>query len=166
MKNLMILRLVLFISIYTFIAFPVLGAQELEKAPKIIPELEQEIKKICEEYNIPGATIALVSKDSIIWAGGVGKSDVAAGNNVESKTIFRWGSISKSFVSVGILMLVERGLIHLDDKIRDIKFSTVTAIIHFIIVLVLQLIMGIFRLTILNNNIKLLTWRPWSPYTI
>lgn len=121
MKNkLMILGLLLFLLIFTIIAFPVSGAQRSEKAPKSIEELKHEIENIIREQNIPGATIALISKGDIIWASGVGKSDVAAGKDVEAKTIFRWGSISKSFTSVAMLMLVERGLINLDDKIRDI----------------------------------------------
>lgn len=97
-KKLTILRLLLFLLIFTIIAFPVSGAQGSGKAPKSIKELKHEIENIIKEHNIPGATIALISKDDIIWAGGVGKSDVAAGKDVEAKTIFRWGSISKSFV--------------------------------------------------------------------
>lgn len=113
-------QLLSFLVLFAIVAFSGLRAQELREGPQTIEALKQEIEKIINERNIPGATIALVSKDGIIWADGVGKSDVAAGKNVEAETIFRWGSISKSFVSVAILMLCERGLINLDDKIRDI----------------------------------------------
>jgi len=117
MKKLMLL---IFLSIFIIFAFLKAGAQESVKVHKTIEELKQEVEEIIKEHNIPGATIALVSKDDIIWAGGVGKSDVVTGKDIEAESIFRWGSISKSIVSVAMLMLVERGLINLDDKISDI----------------------------------------------
>ncbi len=130
------LRLFLFLSIFIILAFPIFEAQEAEIEQKNIDELKKEIEKILKEYTIPGATVALVSKDDILWVGGVGKSDVAAGKNVEVANIFRWGSISKSFVSVAMLMLAEQGLINLDDKIIDlapeIKFQNRWELTHSI----------------------------------
>jgi CubicO group peptidase (beta-lactamase class C family) len=107
-------------SVFTLIAFSVSAIGSPGKHIQSINDLELQIQKIIREHNIPGATIAMVSKDSIIWVGSIGQSDVAAGKEVKKETIFRWGSISKSFVSVAVLMLVERGLVDLDDKIGDI----------------------------------------------
>ena len=120
MRKLITQHVVLFISIYILTVFPKLNAQKIESMPNTIFNLKQKIENICEEYDIPGATIALVSQDSIVWTGNIGMSDVATGEAVDSESIFRWGSVSKSFVSVSIMMLVEQGLISLDDKIRDI----------------------------------------------
>jgi CubicO group peptidase (beta-lactamase class C family) len=114
------LRIFLFLSIFIILAFPILEAQEAEMEQKNIGELKKEIEKILKEHTIPGATIALVSKDDILWVGGVGKSDIANGKDVEADSIFRWGSISKSFVSIAMLMLEEREIISLDDKIKDL----------------------------------------------
>jgi CubicO group peptidase (beta-lactamase class C family) len=114
------LRLFLFLSIFIILAFPILEAQEAEMEQKNIDELKKEIEKILKEHTIPGATIALVSKEDILWVGGVGKSDIANGKDVEADSIFRWGSISKSFVSIAMLMLEEREIISLDDKIKDL----------------------------------------------
>jgi len=97
-----------------------LSSTELNKQPETITKLHQEIDKILNDYNIPGATVALVSKDDLIWIQGFGKSDVAVGKDADTNTIFRWGSISKSFVSVAVMMLVEQGMLSLDDKIKDI----------------------------------------------
>ena len=44
--------------------------------------LKVEIQKILDENRIPGASVALVDKDRTIWAGGVGRADVAAGVDV------------------------------------------------------------------------------------
>jgi CubicO group peptidase (beta-lactamase class C family) len=120
MKNLLTRKFVLVASVFILIVSSVSGVEEAGKQLQTIDELKQKISRIVKEQNIPGATVTLVSKDNIIWVGSIGKSDVATGKDVEKETIFRWGSISKSFVSVAVLMLVERGLVNLDDKISDI----------------------------------------------
>jgi len=45
-----------------------------------IEDLTADIMEILDEYRIPGASIALVDRGRTIWAGGVGKADLAAGS--------------------------------------------------------------------------------------
>ena len=71
-------------------------------------------------HNVPGASIALVTRDKRLWIDGIGYSNIATGTPVDVNTIFRWGSVSKSFVAVSIQILAERGLVHLEDRIRDV----------------------------------------------
>lgn len=104
-----------------------LSAQEAE--PMALPlgvvtvdieDLTAEIRQILEEHGIPGVTIALVSRDRTIWAGGVGVADVAAGVDVTGDHLFRVGSISKSFTSLAVLRAVEAGLLDLDTPVRTL----------------------------------------------
>lgn len=83
-------------------------------------ELKQEIETILLEHNVPGAAIALVSRNEQIWVDGIGYSNVENAIPVSENTIFRWGSVSKSFVSVAIQILAERGVVRLEDRISDI----------------------------------------------
>jgi len=114
-------RYILF-SLITLLLFasPLLGFQEDIKIPANIEELKEEIVKILKENNTPGVGLALISKDEIIWSGSLGKMDVAANKDATAETIFRCGSISKSFVSVAVMMLVEKGLVNLSDKVKDL----------------------------------------------
>lgn len=73
-----------------------------------------------EEVGVPGASIALVTADDVIWAGGLGKADVARGVDVTGSTLFRVGSISKSFTALAVLTLVEQGRLHLDTPIHEL----------------------------------------------
>src|SRR6266851_2935914 len=66
--------------------------------PKTIAELKAAIEAALRKYHIPGVGIALVSKDKVIWAGGVGKADLATNKDVTADTMFRIGSITKGFV--------------------------------------------------------------------
>jgi CubicO group peptidase (beta-lactamase class C family) len=95
-------------------------AQAYRSRAKTIEELKREIENILSEHNVPGATIALVTRDEQIWIGGIGLSNVETGTPVDVNTIFRWGSVSKSFVAASIQMLAERELVHLEDRIGDI----------------------------------------------
>ena len=85
-----------------------------------IEDLKAEIQEILDENQIPGASVALVEKDRTIWAGGVGKADVAGGVDVTANHLFRIGSISKSFTALAVLHAVEDGLLDLDTPVRDL----------------------------------------------
>ena len=69
---------------------------------------------------MPGAGIALVTKDKVVWTGGVGKADLATNRDVTADTMFRVGSITKGFVALSALQLAERGKLSLDEKVSDV----------------------------------------------
>ena len=85
-----------------------------------VEDLRAELQKILDEDSIPGASVALVERDRTIWAGGVGKADVAAGVDVTADHLFRIGSISKSFTALAVLQAVEDGLLDLETPVREL----------------------------------------------
>jgi len=87
--------------------------------PHTIEELRQAIAEVLQDTGVPGAGIALVSKDKVIWVG-VGQADRATGREVTPETLFRAGSISKSFVALSVLKLRDDGKLHLDDRLRNL----------------------------------------------
>lgn len=86
--------------------------------PSTVAELEARIREVLERTHTPGIGLALVTRDSVIYAGGIGKADVASGRAATGKTLFRIGSTSKAFTSLAVLMLREEGKLHLDDPLR------------------------------------------------
>ena len=95
------------------------GKEEEKPTPRTSVELEQRIREILQETKTPGIGVALVTKEEIPWVVGIGKADVEAGKDVTTDTLFRVGSISKSFVSLAVLKLQQEGKLHLEDRIRD-----------------------------------------------
>ena len=85
-----------------------------------LPELKDSIKKILDDEHIPGLMVALVTKDSIIWAGGIGLANIESKTKVNENTLFRIGSITKSFTALAILKLIEQGKFALDSKLADL----------------------------------------------
>jgi CubicO group peptidase (beta-lactamase class C family) len=71
------------------------------------------------EMGTPGAAIAIVSRDKVEWVAGIGKSDVAANKRVTAETLFRIGSISKSFAALAALKLQEEGKLKLSDTLKQ-----------------------------------------------
>lgn len=66
-----------------------------------------------------GATVAVVHDGELIFARGYGLDDVDAGRPVEAeRTLFRPGSISKTFTWTAVMQLVEQGRLDLDADIR------------------------------------------------
>jgi len=92
---------------------------DTEIGPKSIPELQQAVETVLKETRTPGAAIAIVSRDKEEWIAGVGKADVAANKPVTAETLFRIGSVSKSFAALAALKLQEEGRLKLTDTIRQ-----------------------------------------------
>lgn len=88
--------------------------------PRSTDELRQAIESVLQETRTPGAGVVLVSKDQVLWAAGVGSADLATGREVTPDTMFRAGSISKSFVALALMKLQEQGKVRLDDRLQDL----------------------------------------------
>jgi len=90
------------------------------KTPENIEELKKSVAGILARNHVPGIGIALVTKDKVTWAGGVGKVDLASGRDVDGDTMFRIGSITKGFVALSLLQLQEKGKVSLDARVADL----------------------------------------------
>ncbi len=88
--------------------------------PKTLAEFQQAAQSILARNHVPGAGIALVAPDHILWSGGIGKADLASNQDATDQTMFRVGSISKTFVALALLKLQEEGRINLNAPVRDV----------------------------------------------
>ena len=83
-------------------------------------ELAARIDSMIGDCSIPGAAIAMVTADSIIWIGTFGLADVEAGIPVSVDTRFRLASCTKTFTGLALLKLHDRGQIDLNTPVREI----------------------------------------------
>ncbi len=67
----------------------------------------------------PGASVLVARHGEILYSGGYGLAEVAAGAPINADTNFRLGSVSKQFVSMAVMMLAEDGEIGLDDAVAE-----------------------------------------------
>ncbi len=66
---------------------------------------------------MPGLSIALVHRDSVIWRGGIGVVDRVTKEPVSQTDLFRIGSITKTFTSLAVQRLIKEGKFSLDSKL-------------------------------------------------
>ncbi len=86
----------------------------------VISISRNSIEEIINGNNVPGLAITLSIKDSIVWSEGFGYADLE--NRVPvipSQTKFRVASISKSFTSIALGILLEQNRISLDVPIQQ-----------------------------------------------
>ncbi len=93
-------------------------ADSTRPAPRTIPELEARIREVLDSTHTPGVGLTLVSRDSVLYAGGLGLANVASKRPATAGTLFRIGSTSKAFTALSVLMLQEEGKLKLEDPIR------------------------------------------------
>ncbi|MFY0630409.1 MAG: beta-lactamase family protein [Flavobacteriaceae bacterium] len=65
----------------------------------------------------PGGAFLLKKGNEIVFSKGYGVSDINTKEKITANTVFNTGSISKTFVANGILILNERGLLSLEDDL-------------------------------------------------
>jgi len=81
------------------------------------PDVDRFVTDLMGLYDIPGAGVALVQNGEVSYVQGYGVRSTATGAPVTPDTLFAVGSITKSFTALGVLQLVDQGLIALDAPI-------------------------------------------------
>jgi len=70
--------------------------------------IDSYVTAYLERNGIPGAAVAVVSREQVLHVAGYG-------TGVTARTAFPVASVSKSFTAVAVLRLVERGAVRLDE---------------------------------------------------
>lgn len=97
-------------------------SQEAAKKPepKSLQELDKALSEAFAAASIPGVSVTIVENGAVVLTKGYGVSDVKAQTPVTPDTVFRAGSISKSFTGLAVMMLVEEGKLDLNAKLADL----------------------------------------------
>ena len=66
---------------------------------------------------LPGASLAVVHDQTLVWAAGFGWADVEHRRPATAETLYRIASITKTFTATAILQLRDAGRLQLDDPL-------------------------------------------------
>ncbi|MBY9001458.1 MAG: beta-lactamase family protein [Candidatus Heimdallarchaeota archaeon] len=81
--------------------------------------INSEINQELEDYGIVGVTVSVVQDGEMVFSKGYGYADYYYQTPVlPDETLFRIGSISKTFTAIAAMQLVELGLLDLDTDIN------------------------------------------------
>lgn len=90
------------------------------KAQNHIDSLNIELTELHQKYDLPGYGAMIITKDSILFGGGFGYADKKSKTPYTIHTLQRIGSISKTFIAIAIMQLVDNGQLTLETSINDI----------------------------------------------
>jgi CubicO group peptidase (beta-lactamase class C family) len=75
------------------------------------------LKAATDRGDVPGAVVAVVNKDGILYNEAFGKSRTLTGTPMAKDTIFNMASMTKPVTSIAIMMLVDDGKLKIDDEV-------------------------------------------------
>jgi len=86
-------------------------------SPSRLQKLSDAFKREVDKGTLPGATVMVARKGQIGWFDAIGRQSPAEARPMAHDSIFRIFSMTKPIVSVGIMMLVEEGLLLLAEPV-------------------------------------------------
>lgn len=98
-------------------------AADTEDTPGPAASLEELDKRLADTFRkgkVPGVSVTIIEDGQIVLTKGYGFADLKTKRPVTPDTVFRAGSISKSFTAIGVMMLVEEGKLSLDAKLSEL----------------------------------------------
>jgi CubicO group peptidase (beta-lactamase class C family) len=83
------------------------------------PGMKARVAAILNRHPAVGLAVGVVRDGRLQFFHGHGVADVASGTPVTEATVFRIGSITKTFTAIAVMQLWEQGLVDLDAPAND-----------------------------------------------
>ncbi len=106
-----------------FVGFSlVFGGIGVEEPEALTERLQRIVERAVDRHKpgYPGALLHVTAPELGVWSGVAGMADVETGEAMHPDSKFGIGSITKTFVSVVVLQLVEEGVLSLDDTLPEV----------------------------------------------
>ncbi len=82
-----------------------------------LEDMDDRIDMFLKQWEIKGASLAIMRNDSLLYVKGYGYADEEKGERMTPGNILRMASVSKLITAAGIMVLQERGLVSLRDTV-------------------------------------------------
>ncbi|KGK00522.1 serine hydrolase domain-containing protein [Thalassotalea sp. ND16A] len=92
----------------------------IAETPSSPDQLAQAIDSIMKKTRTKGVAVAMIDGNGKVWSYTSGLADTRANKTISEKTQFRIGSISKMFVAMSVLKLIEQNKLSLDDTLASV----------------------------------------------
>ncbi len=80
---------------------------------------DAEMRRGIDLWSVPGTAVTVVTPDDILFSKSYGTTSINGETPVTSQTLVAAASTSKAMAAVAAMLLVDRGLLSLDDKVSD-----------------------------------------------
>jgi D-alanyl-D-alanine carboxypeptidase len=120
-------RPIALLALSVILSAPILGASMQESSRSAASQLQALLEEGVSK-GIPGISAAVATSKGVVWTGTAGKANLDTGEPVQPDMLFGIGSITKTFVAVVILQLMEEGKLRVDDTAAGILGKAVEGI--------------------------------------
>jgi CubicO group peptidase (beta-lactamase class C family) len=86
-----------------------------------LAQLEPYIRAALDQTKVPGAAVAVIYNDKVVFLRGYGVRKVGEPEAIDPDTVFEIASVSKPIASTILASLVGQGKISWDDKVADLE---------------------------------------------
>jgi CubicO group peptidase (beta-lactamase class C family) len=101
------------------------------KLERALPVIDSLMRAFAERSRVPGIAYGIIVDGKVIHIGTAGLRDTRANAPVDTSTVFRIASMTKSFTALSILRLRDEGKLSLDDpaeryvpELKSLKYPT------------------------------------------
>ena len=101
------------------ISFAITADSTDVRLKKLIKKFDAFVKEALTAGKIPGAAVAIVSRNKIVHLKGYGVRETGRPERIDEDTVFRLASLSKGFAPVLTGLLVEDGVLDWDDGVLE-----------------------------------------------
>ncbi|SDE45642.1 CubicO group peptidase, beta-lactamase class C family [Dyadobacter soli] len=108
----------LLVILVTATALPCLA--QPNPAPQTIAGLVSDLQAEMQKQHVAGMMLSIVTRDSALFSGGIGYADADKRTQVKPHHLFRQASVTKLFVALGVLKLVQNGQLALRAHLKDV----------------------------------------------
>jgi CubicO group peptidase (beta-lactamase class C family) len=81
--------------------------------------VDRLVQHTLDAWHIPGAAVAIVINDKVVYANGYGVREIGKSDRVTADTLFEIASTSKAFTSAAAAILVDEKKMSWDDPVRQ-----------------------------------------------
>nr|MBN1229374.1 beta-lactamase family protein [Anaerolineae bacterium] len=78
------------------------------------------IEETLDSWHAPGAAVAVIREDDVLYMSGYGLRNIQTGDPVTAHSCFPIASMTKAFTTMGAALLVDEGLMDWDKPLRDV----------------------------------------------
>ncbi|MGQ0646010.1 MAG: serine hydrolase domain-containing protein, partial [Gemmatimonadaceae bacterium] len=103
----------------------------MAKLSSAFPKIDSVMRAFAQRSNVPGIAYGIVVDGRVVHMGMAGYRDLSTRAPVESATVFRIASMTKSFTAMSILQLRDAGKLSLEDpveryipELRSLRYPT------------------------------------------
>jgi CubicO group peptidase (beta-lactamase class C family) len=99
---------------------PQLGRRQGQAMPPLDPvELKARVDQILNRHPAVGLALGVIRDGSLAFFYGHGLADIASNTPITEDTVFRIGSITKTFTAIAVMQLWEQGLVDLEAPANE-----------------------------------------------